>query len=223
MHAQAETEGQTEVATSAPGATGAPWGARWPAGGGVSWSWDPELASKYYRARYYEPRSARFISEDPAHAHPGLGPYTYGSNAPTTTIDPLGLVDLNLFMSDGPEAFYYEAAQREPSPPGVFTVAGHGSSTSVLEQTLWDLSARDLKGRICAKGYRCDKVVRLMVCSVGQSKYPQELANLLGTGVVVEATSGAVNWGAWYWDNRAKKVVDKLAVVEMPYRPFTGK
>jgi RHS repeat-associated protein len=27
--------------------------------------WDPEIGLHYYRARYYDPRVGRFISEDP--------------------------------------------------------------------------------------------------------------------------------------------------------------
>jgi RHS repeat-associated protein len=91
MHAQAETEGQTEAATSAPGATGATWGARWTSGGGVSWSWDPDLASKYYRARYYDPKVGRFISEDPIGFEAGPNFYAYVNGNPVNLVDPSGL------------------------------------------------------------------------------------------------------------------------------------
>jgi RHS repeat-associated protein len=44
----------------------------------------------YYRARYYSPTLARFISEDPIAAGDNL--YSYASNSPAVLTDPLGLV-----------------------------------------------------------------------------------------------------------------------------------
>jgi uncharacterized protein RhaS with RHS repeats len=54
----------------------------------------PEYASKYYRARYYDPKLGRFISEDPIGFAGGINFYSYASNSPTNRIDPLGLADL---------------------------------------------------------------------------------------------------------------------------------
>lgn len=44
----------------------------------------------YYRARYYDPVSGRFISEDPL-VRPGYSPYWFNLNDPTNEVDPLGL------------------------------------------------------------------------------------------------------------------------------------
>ena len=44
----------------------------------------------YYRARYYDPVSGRFISEDPL-VRPGYSPYWFNLNDPTNQVDPLGL------------------------------------------------------------------------------------------------------------------------------------
>src|SRR5204863_8668450 len=43
----------------------------------------------FYRARYYYPAAARFISEDPAGMVDGLNVYTYVRSGPTNAIDPL--------------------------------------------------------------------------------------------------------------------------------------
>jgi RHS repeat-associated protein len=55
--------------------------------------WDPETGLYYYRARYYDPRIGRFISEDPIGLGSGDGAnfFPYVANNPTTRIDPLGL------------------------------------------------------------------------------------------------------------------------------------
>jgi RHS repeat-associated protein len=51
--------------------------------------WDSETGLYYYRARYYDPKVGRFISEDPFSARPN--PYGYVDNAPIVLEDPWGL------------------------------------------------------------------------------------------------------------------------------------
>ena len=48
-----------------------------------------ERASKYYRARYYDPKIGRFISEDPLWLD-GPNRYPYVRNNPTNLVDPDG-------------------------------------------------------------------------------------------------------------------------------------
>jgi RHS repeat-associated protein len=45
----------------------------------------------YYRARYYDPKIGRFISEDPIRFEGGINFYVYTGNNPVTFIDSLGL------------------------------------------------------------------------------------------------------------------------------------
>lgn len=45
----------------------------------------------YYRARYYDPKIGRFISEDPIKFEAGPNFYTYVDNNPTNYTDPTGL------------------------------------------------------------------------------------------------------------------------------------
>lgn len=51
---------------------------------------DPETGLLYLRARYYDPSTAQFITDDPAIART-LAAYNYGSDNPLNSIDPLGL------------------------------------------------------------------------------------------------------------------------------------
>lgn len=53
--------------------------------------WDPETGLYYYRARYYDPRIGRFISEDPIGFLGGWNFYAYVENQPTRFSDPSGL------------------------------------------------------------------------------------------------------------------------------------
>jgi RHS repeat-associated protein len=52
---------------------------------------EPETGLFYYRARYYDARTARFASEDPLAAGRGGHLYAYAGNRPLAYIDPWGL------------------------------------------------------------------------------------------------------------------------------------
>src|SRR5260370_35228768 len=51
----------------------------------------PTGPRKYYRARYYDPKLGRFISEDPIGFQGGINVYTYVLNSPVNRVDPSGL------------------------------------------------------------------------------------------------------------------------------------
>jgi len=52
---------------------------------------DPEINLYYYRARYYDPASGKFVNEDPIGFDGGDNFYRYVYNGPTGSSDPLGL------------------------------------------------------------------------------------------------------------------------------------
>jgi len=52
---------------------------------------DTETGLYYYRARYYDPTTGRFIGEDPAIFEGGLNFYPYVDNNPANYFDPIGL------------------------------------------------------------------------------------------------------------------------------------
>jgi RHS repeat-associated protein len=52
--------------------------------------WDPETDLYYYRARYYDPKIGRFISEDPIGFDAGPNVYAYAGGNPVTFRDPYG-------------------------------------------------------------------------------------------------------------------------------------
>ena len=55
--------------------------------------WDSSSRLYYYRARYYDPRLARFLSEDPIGLLGGLHRYSYVHDDPIDWVDPSGLRD----------------------------------------------------------------------------------------------------------------------------------
>jgi RHS repeat-associated protein len=56
---------------------------------------DPETSLYYYRARYYDTNSGRFISEDPIAFQAGSNFYTYVRNKPIIFSDPTGLLNFD--------------------------------------------------------------------------------------------------------------------------------
>ena len=56
--------------------------------------YDPETALYYYRARYYDYSTGRFLQTDPIGYMNGLNLYTYVRNNPTNHKDPLGLFSI---------------------------------------------------------------------------------------------------------------------------------
>ncbi len=65
---------------------------------------DSETGLDYYRARYYDASTGRFISEDPIGFNAGdTNLYRYVGNSPTNAIDPSGLLELPLpIKNDNP-------------------------------------------------------------------------------------------------------------------------
>ena len=53
--------------------------------------WDPEIGLYYYRARYYDPQSARFLAEDPLGFRADANFYRYAGDRPSGSTDPYGL------------------------------------------------------------------------------------------------------------------------------------
>jgi RHS repeat-associated protein len=66
----------------------------------------------YYRARYYNPRLHRFLSEDPLEFVAGTHLYAYVNNDPVMYIDPFGLQPSGAPRSLDPEAdFWFQSGQ----------------------------------------------------------------------------------------------------------------
>ena len=53
--------------------------------------WDPEIGLYYYRARYYDSKFGRLISEDPLGFEADVNFYAYAQNDPVLLRDPFGL------------------------------------------------------------------------------------------------------------------------------------
>jgi RHS repeat-associated protein len=63
--------------------------------------YDSETGLRYDRARYYDPRIGRFVSEDPARLKGGIDFYSYAANSPANFIDPFGFTPSCVMTSAG--------------------------------------------------------------------------------------------------------------------------
>jgi RHS repeat-associated protein len=92
--------------------------------------WDPETGLYYYRARYYDPKIGRFISEDPIGFGGGINFYAYAYNRPTTLIDPFGLESGNIN-----QGFQGPYAPLTPFPPSGPRVSHRSTRFSISTET----------------------------------------------------------------------------------------
>jgi len=112
----------------------------------------------------------------------GLNLYAYAPN-PTGWVDPLGLVDINLFPQSEK---VYGYAEKVPANPGVFQVGAHGNPVLIVDANKRQVSAANLAKQIKAHPkYREGMTVELLSCNTGSgdNPYAQKLANELGTKV----------------------------------------
>jgi len=160
---------------------------------------DDETGLHYNRYRYYDPVSGRFVSKDPIGLAGGFNLHTYVTNNPNRGVDPLGLVDINLFPTS--EAIR-ESATRIPNPAGTFTVGGHGNSSTIVDTEGNPISPRQMARRIQSHPcYKKGQTVVLMSCNTGagDDSYAQHLAREL------DAPVRAPDQFLWIWPSGATK------------------
>jgi RHS repeat-associated protein len=98
------------------------------------------LGINYYRARYYNPNTGRFLSEDPIGLRGGINLYAYARNNPVSFRDPLGLKphDPNNPGCSGSVAGCGSSGGggNEPNPLVTAGADGVGIAAALLDNTL---------------------------------------------------------------------------------------
>jgi RHS repeat-associated protein len=147
----------------------------------------------HMRARYYSVETRRFLNADPIGFAGGLNWYAYVSNNPVNLVDPLGLVDMNLF----PPAEAIKTIADKVSSPHYYTVAAHGTSNIILGPDGIVIPPAQLSEKIKQDPNYKGQPVALMSCNAGNTSgnrnpVAQQLANALGVAV-----RGADNYTWW--------------------------
>ncbi|EPD2656528.1 RHS repeat-associated core domain-containing protein, partial [Escherichia coli] len=155
--------------------------------------YDEESGLYYNRHRYYDPLQGRYITQDPIGLKGGWNFYQYPLN-PVINVYPQGLVDINLY----PESDLIHSVADEINIPGVFTIGGHGTPTSIESATRSIMTAKDLAYLIKFDGnYKDGMTVWLFSCNTGkgQNSFASQLAKELHTNVIGPDT-------LWTWWGR---------------------
>ena len=119
--------------------------------------WANAAAQPYYRARYYDPQTGRFASEDPQGFNAGVNFYAYTSNNPVTYIDPMGLSSTAKCFKACLKIYYGLTRDAgvvlgisAPIIPKAFTLGGGTGATSVASPILRRLWPKFVPGGIWA-------------------------------------------------------------------------
>ena len=137
-----------------------------------------------YRA--YDSVHARWLNRDPIGEAGGINLYAYVGGNPISYVDPLGLVDINLFPPTSP---LYNYENLTPSPPGTITVAGHSNPYDISDAAGNRLSANALAQIVrSSRAWRPGMTVQLLACNTGRPlsgrpNIAQQLAKILNTQV----------------------------------------
>jgi len=114
-------------------------------------------AASYYRARYYDSQSGRFVSEDPINFDGGVNFYSYGLNDPILFNDPMGLSATGKCFKACLKIYYGLTRDAgvvlgisAPIIPKAFTLGGGTGATSVASPILRRLLPKFVPGGIWA-------------------------------------------------------------------------
>jgi RHS repeat-associated protein len=149
--------------------------------------YDSETGLNYNYFRDYDPATGRYLESDPIGLAGGISTYAYVRGRPISSIDPFGLVDLNLYpMTESNR----HSADLYNSTNGAFTVGGHGNSSWMQDPDGRYLTPADLAALIKNHPkYHQGQTVEVWACNVGMetadgNNFAKALARELGVGRV---------------------------------------
>ncbi len=127
----------------------------------------PRFSIYEYRARAYNPKLGRFMSEDPKGFDAGdYNLFRYVHNDPLDLTDPMGLEDLTMFPAGERHRVY-------DSGPQVYDIGAHGLSGTIFDEHSRAMTAKQLLNRIKQDpAYSKAKEIKLWACDAAKGKNP---------------------------------------------------
>jgi len=140
--------------------------------------YDASTGFYHFPYRYYAPMWARWVTRDPIEEEAGINLYAYVDINPVGFVDPLGLVNMNLYPRS--EGIHRLAANATVAR--TYSVGAHGSQNIVRDANGNPISPRDLARDILRdRNYQRGQMVTLGACNTGAGRdnYARRLANEL--------------------------------------------
>jgi RHS repeat-associated protein len=159
--------------------------------------WDSETGLYYYRERYYDTSTGRFLSEDPVGVGDGTSWFSYVGNNPTNFVDPSGLRRAPAPKPSLKKPFV--VPRRPPAPTSVanrLLNAAGDLAADALEDIFIVLALEDQAGTDTEIEFEKECLKRAKNpewCRVGRWMNPTELSNMQATNRVQEGPGGMTN------------------------------
>jgi RHS repeat-associated protein len=142
----------------------------------------------YYRARYYDPTTQRFLSLDPIGFLAGdFNFYRYVRNSPVGFRDPLGLESMIYLSLDVEKKDFRKATKHiKKQHKGAYFIYAHGNDDSTLVlatdkkgKVTEKLSPKDLLKKIKNNGYKEGQTIVMFSCNSGKDSKTMNFAEHL--------------------------------------------
>ena len=155
----------------------------------------------YYRARYYNPKIGRFISEDPIGFKAGPNLYSYASNQPTNRIDPTGTWDSPWHALITNWAMLAQGADAASAAAMAAQVAAVDFRKGSFAADPADANTHAMSGRKNGRPQSCDDAFESTNQQLAEDLRTGDIAKLLHT--IQDATApghrGFQPWGGGTW------------------------
>ena len=179
--------------------------------GFASGLYDSDTGLVHFGYRDYDPFTGKWTAKDPLlFAGGDSNLYGYVLNDPVNLVDPLGLVDLNLFIPKS--EMYYRAMTLGWYLPG-YTVGAHGANDTIVDQRdgqYHEKTPFELYKIMIENGYKKGDDIWLLSCDTGKgiNSYAQQLSNI--AQAIVYAPTSHFGYGYFFYNTADGKGFSKF-------------